>query len=398
MYKDLVITGLVTAEDFWSKYVDYEKLIESTKKQKIGVSGSFLSNIRPEAGENGGVIYKLNTDTIMSILRTYPAVREKYEQNVPTGNMSDGDFWRTYFQSHYFNMHSMQPSRERDLFSDCVRHDDEKLLDEAERASHKTLPVIAPETDDAAEIGYGVNENVMEREKKHDANRTLIKRFNFHSTMILKSALESEADVELDEENVTKKFKPDDNVEELQTAKADSSQPLKLVHPDRYLRAPTIDRMQKNAINTSPALFDQLKRDIDQWHVDTELTFNSRLAHKIVSELSPGGALMQGTTTQTLSQLVPQPIQEEMQTIYVSLSELLRHFWSSFPPSSPQIEEKIHRVFETIERFREKQVAPFREKVSTDALTDFHLAGHMDDLIKTAAEKYAAWTKTLARS
>jgi hypothetical protein len=40
-------------------------------------------------------------------------------------------------------------------------------------------------------------------------------------------------------------------------------------------------------------------------------------------------------------EIVPQTIQEEMQTIYVSLSELLRHFWSSFPPSSPQIEEKV---------------------------------------------------------
>jgi hypothetical protein len=42
------------------------------------------------------------------------------------------------------------------------------------------------------------------------------------------------------------------------------------------------------------------------------------------------------------SEIVPQLIQEEMQTIYVSLSELLRHFWSSFPPSSPQIEEKVN--------------------------------------------------------
>lgn len=83
-----------------------------------------------------------------------------------------------------------------------------------------------------------------------------------------------------------------------------------------------------------------------------------------------------------------------MQTIYVSLSELLRHFWSSFPPSTPLIEEKvdlikqvfslylknflfsqkIHRVHETIERFRETQVNGFKEKVSTDLLTDFHVS------------------------
>ncbi|CAF5171101.1 unnamed protein product [Rotaria magnacalcarata] len=132
------------------------------------------------------------------------------------------------------------------------------------------------------------------------------------------------------------------------------------------------------------------------WHVNTELTLNSGLAHKIVKDLTPGGALMHGTTAQTLSQIVPQNIQEEMQTIYVSLSELLRHFWSSFPPSSPLIEEKIHRVHETIERFRETQVNAFKEKVSTDLLTDFHLAGHMEDLIDTANVKYNQWVKTVS--
>ncbi len=62
LYKDLVISGLVTADDFWSKYVDvdisikifsqykiyfvfffkFDKLTESTKKQNTGVSGAFL--------------------------------------------------------------------------------------------------------------------------------------------------------------------------------------------------------------------------------------------------------------------------------------------------------------------------------------------------------------------
>lgn len=143
-----------------------------------------------------------------------------------------------------------------------------------------------------------------------------------------------------------------------------------------------------------PTNLNYLKQEMNNWHVNTELNLNSTLAHKIVKDLTPGGALMHGTTAQTLSQIVPQNIQEEMQTIYISLSELLRHFWSSFPPSSPQIEEKIHRIHDTIERFRETQVNAFKEKVSSDLLTDFHLAGHMEDLIDTANKKYFQWTKT----
>jgi hypothetical protein len=96
-------------------------------------------------------------------------VREKYEQNVHTGHMNEADFWRTFFQSHYFTMDRMHPSHTRDLFADCVKRDDEsmkstKILfclifiiniemhDEAERASRKAMAVIAPETNETSEV------------------------------------------------------------------------------------------------------------------------------------------------------------------------------------------------------------------------------------------------------
>ncbi|UJR22838.1 hypothetical protein I4U23_025868 [Adineta vaga] len=421
LYKDLVISGLVPADDFWSKYVDFDKLTESARKQNTGVSGAFLTNIRPESGDNGGIIYKLNTDTIMSIFRTYPAIREKYEQNVHTGHMNEADFWRTFFQSHYFTMDRMNPTHSRDLFSDCIKRDDDNMHDEAERASRKAMAVIAPETNDTSEIGYGVNENTGDTTGKNDLNKNLIKRFNFHSTMILKSTLGKEvindstatatttttatnrmetidgnppADDDNDDNNVAKRFKPDDDFEDLRSEQQEENQTLRLVNPERYLRAPTTDRSQKTAVAQIPTNLKNFKQEMNNWHANTELNLNSHLAHKIVKDLTPGGALMHGTTPQTLSQIVPQAIQEEMQTIYISLSELLRHFWSSFPPSSPQIEEKIHRVHETIERFRETQINAFKEKVSTDLLTDFHLAGHMEDLIDIANKKYQQWTKT----
>jgi transcription initiation factor TFIIH subunit 1 len=255
-----------------------------------------------------------------------------------------------------------------------------------------------------------VNENPTETSGKNDLNKNLIKRFNFHSTMILKSTLGPETnndssttngmkidDDDDDDDNVLKKFIQNDDLEDLRSEQLEETQTLKLVNPERYLRAPTTDRLQKNSVpQTPPTNLNDLEQEMLNWHVNTELNLNSTLADRFVKDLTPGGALMHGTTAQTLSQIVPQAIQEEMQTIYVSLSELLRHFWSSFPPSSPQIEEKIHRVHETIERFQKTQVNAFKEKVSTDLLRDFHLAGDMEDLIDTANKKYLQWTKTLS--
>ena len=91
------------------------------------------------------------------------------------------------------------------------------------------MAVIAPETNDTSEVmisiemtrrksrvrliqmGYGVNESAGETAKKNDANKNLIKRFNFHSTMILKSTMgvetTSDAPVADDEENIAKKVR-----------------------------------------------------------------------------------------------------------------------------------------------------------------------------------------------
>ena len=62
------------------------------------------------------------------------------------------------------------------------------------------------------QIGYGVNESAGETAKKNDANKNLIKRFNFHSTMILKSTMgvetnTSDAPTVEDDENVAKKVR-----------------------------------------------------------------------------------------------------------------------------------------------------------------------------------------------
>lgn len=62
------------------------------------------------------------------------------------------------------------------------------------------------------QIGYGVNESAGETTKKNDANKNLIKRFNFHSTMILKSTMgvetnTSDAPAVEEEENVAKKVR-----------------------------------------------------------------------------------------------------------------------------------------------------------------------------------------------
>ncbi|CAF2814902.1 unnamed protein product [Rotaria sp. Silwood2] len=73
----------------------------------------------------------------------------------------------------------------------------------------------------------------------------------------------------------------------------------------KHLHASTTDRSQKTSVLQIPTNLNNLKHEMTNWHINTELamclSLNSSLAHKIVKDLTPGGALMHGTTSQTLS-------------------------------------------------------------------------------------------------
>ena len=56
LYKDLVITNIITPEEFWSQHAPTKNksIDSSSNKQEVGVAGSFLSEIKPQAdGANG---------------------------------------------------------------------------------------------------------------------------------------------------------------------------------------------------------------------------------------------------------------------------------------------------------------------------------------------------------
>ena len=44
-------------------------------------------------------------------------------------------------------------------------------------------------------------------------------------------------------------------------------------------------------------------------------------------------------------------LQKELKQIYGSLSEILRHFWATIPPSTPQLLEKANRMIDALQRF-----------------------------------------------
>ena len=118
---------LESHRDSWYVYI-----LEVFQKIQIKLAHSIdgfcdiQSHIAPKSDGANGLVYHISFDDIQSIFKTYPAVKQKYTQNVPH-KMSEKDFWAKFFQSYYFRRDQINTTS-TDLFADCpVKENDGRL-------------------------------------------------------------------------------------------------------------------------------------------------------------------------------------------------------------------------------------------------------------------------------
>lgn len=180
LYTNLVVGKIIPAEKFWQTYMPKKE-----PPQPIGVTGSFLVDVKPEASDGGaGFKYNLTTDTIDNIFKTYPAVEAKYLDYVPH-RMSESEFWTAFFQSHYFHRDRLTLGS-KDLFAECSRQDESEMR----TAVSKTLanPLFDLRLHADTDFSDLVSTPATMDTSKLTPNQALIRRFNHHSLMVVKSS------------------------------------------------------------------------------------------------------------------------------------------------------------------------------------------------------------------
>lgn len=428
MYKDLVIERVMTSEEFWSTHAKQYTEKQNAQKQDIGVSGAFLADIKPVADGANALKYNLSKDIIQCIFKTYPAVKRKHLDYVPA-KMSESEFWTKFFQSHYFHRDRLLAGK--DIFTECGKLDDKALQEAVNKTTGDVLLDLRSFEDNSLEEGFGGAPS--DKNGVNSGNiihQNMVKRFNQHSMMVLNTCQKNNeqntngtcqpndkngqdmVDASNDNEpqkkraRIMEKIRYDDLVtddasESLVNGNGSnggsSASELSLQKIERYLHGPVPDTVIADGndnLNNMEVTQAQILKSTEIWgtRMPQKLLINPKAAVNVLGELTPGGALMRGFQEQSLSQLVPPSIEKELRSLYLTFGELLRHFWHSFPPSTPELEAKVVRMHEAIQRFSAVKLIPFEEKVTREASSiGTSITQHLNQLLRTASQKFNTW-------
>ncbi|XP_064480943.1 general transcription factor IIH subunit 1-like [Ornithodoros turicata] len=430
LYRNLVVTKVTTPEEFWANHAPKKasQTASTSGSQNVGVSAAFLVDVKPQTDGSNGLKYNITADIIDSIFRTYPAVKKKHLENVPH-KMSESEFWTRFFQSHYFHRDRLHTGT-KDLFTDCAKNDELDIREAITAGIQNPLIDVS-----SFEDGTTFLEGSDSQDPKNNlgststTNQSMIRRFNHHSMMVLKACrgasssgsdaktdstpqpngiasahpngmnktndrLHDGHDESLGNEVAVKRLCIREKVEleDLEKERGDRGLTVNLTRPERYRHGPT--PIAETSSTSDDAHQDQsawqLHQEIEAWNPSGTNVLSSTCALSALGELSPGGALMKNVQHIPLKDTVPEDVQRELRSTYVALQELLRHFWSCFPTTTPQLEEKVVNMRSTLERFQYAKLQPFQDKLLREHYSP-DLADHLMSMLQVAYNKFTTW-------
>ncbi|VDM41868.1 unnamed protein product [Toxocara canis] len=383
LYKHLVASKLISAQDFWCDYYNSKELSDG---EKLGVSGGFLSSIAQSEGTNG-VKLNLNVDTIQSIFKTYPAVEKKHLELVPH-EMSEQQFWSKFFQSHYFHRERPIAPNPSDPFSDCIKADDRDMSKMLQLPiSHKVLDFSY--LSDESNLGYSPNDIPVVEGDGLSNKALLVRRCNYHSGRVLMSARENaqvgaDATVSDNDQQPSSSALPVEDecitIEsaELQDDKGDEmSEHVALSEKSVYVAPSRYSPQQFRSLSAV------IQRLANKRSDDVEGQDNVNDGEDWVppndGHMANGDANGHAETQLNATQL------SEVAIVHDALAELLKHFWICMPPSTPDFETKLHRMISTLRSFEANQLAAAEKNFGA------HYVAHCKDMLDLAYRRYEAY-------
>jgi len=401
LYKELVTTGMVLPEEFWS--LRSNLIVSTHKQQDIGVAGNFLSELRPKSDGSNSISISINEEKKQIIFRTYPAVKAKFLELCPS-TISEKEFWTEFFQSHYFHRDRFATSgKEKNIFEACDKDEaadvssqgksDFLVLDAIFDEQSIVLPESADQIDLALEKAKLKDKKRKQNLTQKEVNRMLIRRFNQHSSLVLKATDRIKrpgAPVKAASQVPTKQMK--DEVVQLRRCNEDlvaphetAGVPLELKRRELFLNS---NESENEAALLAKLTEKQRKRCVDKYteatrdyqpRINTTITDAQDDFPSVLIELMQEQRKRKARDDETRDA-------DDEKVLCDALGkcrELLTHFWSCFPPK-PEHAEKLHRMHANICAFDDNSLSPLERDYPTSTTL-----GEIRDMVAAARQKFA---------
>ncbi|KAJ2766939.1 RNA polymerase II transcription factor B subunit 1, partial [Coemansia nantahalensis] len=191
VHKSLVISGLISEDEFWStrKHILETSAIQSQLRK--GETSAWLELTRMSQ-ETGNFKSTITPNIARRIFREYPQVKRAYIDNVPH-KVGEKTFWKRFVASQFFNRgRTADAYKGRDsIFDKCSLEEDAALSDsrEANYAFLARLLDLTRTEEDSIETGNAPDFTM--RPSIADNKLPLIRRFNNRSLLVLQPVLAS---------------------------------------------------------------------------------------------------------------------------------------------------------------------------------------------------------------
>ncbi|KAF8520410.1 hypothetical protein BU17DRAFT_65427 [Hysterangium stoloniferum] len=341
----LVVGGQITESEFWEGREHLILAEASVERQKRGKPGKIVDP-RPTDQANGERKIMVTPQMVHDIFEEHPVVAKAYSENVPS-QLSEGEFWKRYFQSKLFDSHraSIRSTaaqnfvKEDAIFDKYLEKEDDGLEPRKRKNTSVGLSVNLEATQEDHPQTGNEKDVTMQAGKQRGA-LPLIRRFNQHSERLLNSALGDLPPSKrrrVDETTESTSMYGAIDLDDLHDPHASSAIALEMKDRQRYFEGRASDNPSNGKEIEPPdmvaALFG-VKDNLKDWkqHLASMKLDGKATATALAS-------MTQHVTRQfdikKKTNDIPEEIFRQMRSCQTAGNEFLRQFWSTiFPPAS----------------------------------------------------------------
>ncbi|MCL7045103.1 hypothetical protein MKW94_008499 [Papaver nudicaule] len=418
LHKQFVIGGVLTEAEFWATRKKLLAVdVSKRSKQRLGFKSAMLADVRPLTdGRTNKVTFSLTQEIIQQIFTEKPAVHQAFLKFVPS-KMTEKDFWTKYCRAEFLHrtknaVAAAAEAAEDEELAVFLKQDD-ILASEARKKIRRVDPTLDMEADEGDDYIHLPDHGIFRDGSKEFTDseyeqykRTLAQDLNRHATVVLegrtldmelgdtrtvaealakykKAELATQMSDEKVNHNRFERASRMAEIEDLQTPQNPPFAPLLIKDPREYFvsqQANALKALGDTSVGTKTVNCDVnmaqaygfLRKSISEMKVTglSDPVIDAEVARKVLfglsQQLSSTKYNLGKNQQESILDRLPKKTKEELLHFWISIQELLKHFWSSYPITTAHLNTKVSRVKEAM-----SDIYPKLQGVKESAQSDF---------------------------